>query len=443
MEYIIVFLDIITYILVILSLRQLRVKTFFVLMGGYWCASLVISLFNPFDLYPVSPYVYALVSMGYISCYIGYGLKIKKIRSFKIDFDQEKQLEDLFHSKFFLFTFFASLLLVGYLASTQWRVILLQGALGNIKLDFFELVFNNNSALYLLYQVLAFPLFHFSAILLSYTFIKGTYSKFSLLLLVYVLLFCFLGGKRGYFATAFEYFIIVSVFSVLISNNRKKGELRALGKKIGIVLLVVLIGAAYMTALSGGVEYDKNRIQESNGKNVENMIIYNVGAYRAFEYALNNDYLGKAGGYQLGRASFGGFIDYYGAPIIAKLGIPIQRVSDSTMKQLQDNEISVGKDRNFNFIYTSFMYFYFDFGILGIIVISFLFGRFLRYCVELSVTDNTLASFSLVCYLFISCLLFGGSWFLVGLSAQPILLYFYMLRRKQINYYKRFLKNII
>ncbi len=441
MEYIFVALVIITYILVLFPLRQPRIKAFFFLMGGYWCASLVTSLFNPFDLYSVSPYIYALVSMGYISCFVGFSLRMRKIESFKLTISKEAQIEDIFHFKFFQVTFFVSLIMVGYLASTQWQVILLQGAMGNIKLDFFELVFNNNSALFLLYQMLAFPMFHLSVILLSYNVIRGGNWKYSLLMLLYILLFCFLGGKRGYFAIAFEYFIIVAVLTVFISKNRKKGEIKSLLTKMGLFLAAILIGAAYMTALSGGVDYDKDRMKESNGENVANMIIYNVGAYRAFEYALNNDYLGKAGGYQFGRASFGGFLDYYGTPVLTKIGLPISRVSESTMKQLQDNEIIIGKDRRFNFIYTSFMYFYFDFGVFGILVISFLFGRFLRYCLNLSVTDNSVVSFVLICYLFVTAgLMFGGSWFFISLSAQPILLYFYLLRRKQIKYYNNYAK---
>jgi len=444
MEYIFVSIVIIIYVLIWLSLKQSRVKMFFFLAGGYWCVSLIISLFNPYELNAVSPYIYALVSIGYTSCFVGYAYKTKRVCRYEMPVGYELQIKELYHLRFVQFSFFASFLLVAYLASTQWQVILLQGALGNLKLDFFELVFNNNSALYLLYQVLAFPIFHLSSALVSYNVIKGRDWKYTTLMFIYILLFCFLGGKRGYFAIFFEYIIIVAIFAVLISKNRKKGELKSLVKKVGGMLTVILVGAAYMTALSGGVEYDKDRIKESNGKNIDNMIIYNVGAYRAFEYALNNDYLGKAGGYQYGRASFGGFLDYYGSSVLSTIGLPIRRVSDSTMKLLQDNEISIGKDRNFNYIYTSFMYFYFDFGILGILFISFFFGRFLRYCVELSVMDNSIVSFALICYLFVTaCLLFGGSWFFMSLSAQPILLYYYLLRRKQIKYFKSYENGII
>lgn len=443
MEYIFVFILILIYILIWLSLKQPRVKMFFLLAGGYWCLSLIISLFNPYDLNPVSPYVYALVSLGYGSCFVGYASMTKRISSTQMTVSHELQINALIHSKFYKFSFLVSFLLVAYLASTQWQVILLQGAIGNLKLDLFELVFNNNSALYFLYQVLAFPIFHLSAVLFSYNVIKGGNWKYTVLLFVYILLFCFLGGKRGYFATFFEYFIIVAILSVVVSKDKKKGELKSLVKKSGVMLTVILLGAAYMTGLSGGVDYDKERMQESNGKNIDNMIIYNVGAYRAFEYALNHDYLGKAGGYQFGRASFGGFLDYYGSPILKMVGIPINRVSESTMKQLQDNEISIGEDRNFNFIYTSFMYFYFDFGVLGILFISFLFGRFLRYCVELSVKDDSIVTFALICYLFVSaCLLFSGSWFFMSLSAQPILLFFYLLRKKQIKHHKNLEKRI-
>lgn len=403
-------------------------KLFFLIVGSYWCISLIISLFDPFELYPVSVYAYFLLCLGYSFFFIGYAFKIRGVDRV-VNSNKPCSALLLLNSKLLRFVYLLSFGLLVYLAVTQWKLIVLQGALGSLKLDFFELVFNNNSILYFSYQAFIFPLFHFSCFLLAYLILdKGIYSKkYILFLAAYALIFSFIGGKRGYFLVMIEYFLIVFI---LLNMAFKKVRFFSIVKSsliITIPSLFIVLGAAFMTGLTSGTDMDKDRMHEASSSNAKNFIVYTIGAYRAFDYALNHNYLDNAGGYTLGRATFGGAIDYYGSGIFSRLGLPIEPVRAKTMSTLQDADLTIGNGTDFNFLYTSFMYFYYDFGIIGIALFSFLFGMFTRGSLKGYFRNRTIGALGLICFLFIACMQFCQNWFNIALSTQPTLLLFYIL----------------
>lgn len=406
-------------------------RLFYMLLGGDFCISLIISLFNPFDLYPVSTTSYLYICIGYACFFIGYCVNRTQImRRNKIPLNQMVVL--LLKNRLFWVIYIVSMALVLYLSFTQWQLIMLQGAIGNLKVDIFELLFNNNSALYFIYQVLAFPTFFLSVVLFSYLLINKGEKKHILLFFIYAVVFSFVGGKRGYFAMMFEFYVIVLCVTKINSGEGIKSLVKSSYKIFGIALFVY-IGAAFMTSLTGGDYSEKERLRESGEENAKNVVIYTVGAYRAFDFAMNQNYVDKAGGYSWGACTFGGAVEYYGTGILQRLGLPIQTVRARTMNLLQETEIMVGKDTPFNFAYTGFMYFFFDLDLFGIIIFGYLFGWFVRYCLRCFQNDGTVGSLGLICYMFISTLALTGSWFNVELYAQPTLLLFFYLRKQQLK----------
>lgn len=403
-------------------------RLFFLIIGGYWCISLIISLFNPFELYPVSVYAYFLLCLGYSSFFIGYAFNIHGFTKVKSN-DNFSSVHLLFNNRLLKFVYLLSFGILFYLATTQWKLIVLQGALGSLKLDFFELVFNNNSILYFSYQTFIFPLFHFSCFLLAFLILdKCVYDKkYILFLAAYAVIFSFVGGKRGYFLIIIEYFLIIFILLNIAFNKAKFWNIIKSSLIITIPSLFIVIGAAFMTALTGGTDMDKDRMHEASSSNAKNLIVYTVGAYRAFDYALNHDYVDKAGGYTLGRATLGGAIDYYGSGVLSRLGFPIEPVRAKTMSTLQNENLTIGNGTDFNFAYTSFMYFYYDFGVIGIVIFSFLFGLFTRGSLKGYSRNRTIGALGLICFLFIACLQFCQNWFNIALSTQPTLLLLYIL----------------
>ena len=428
-----------TVLLFILLIPMIKVKLdrmFYVLLGILFCGLLIVSLYNPYKLFNVSGYAYFVLFLGFGSFFLGYAINRTYITKYHIRvLDGQNLLTFLKKNYLFWGVFFMAFGTILYMAITQWRLILFQGGLGNLKLDFFELVFNNNSALYFFYQIVIFPLFHLSSILFAYLLLNKGDKKYIACFLIYAIVFSFVGGKRGYFAIIFEYYVIAFVVTKVSQGAGLWGLLKSSYKLI-LLAVFVFIAAAFMTSLSGGIDGGSEKLKESGAENAKNLIVYNVGAFRALDYALNNDYLDKAGGYQLGRATLGGAVDYYGAGILSRLGLPIQPVRANTMNLLQNNYIYVGQETKFNYVYTAFMYFFFDLGIIGVILFSFLFGWFVRYSMRLYAADRTIGSLGLICFLFLSSIQLMGSWFNISLAAQPALFLFYYIRKKELKYLK-------
>lgn len=436
MGALIVVFTILLFLLLIPTIKVKLDRMFYVLLGFIFCGLLVASLYNPYKLFNVSDYAYFILFLGFGSFFLGYAISRSHIKRYPIHISDGQNLLTFLNKNYLFWSvFFIAFGTILYMAVTQWKVILFQGGLGNLKLDFFELVFNNNSALYFFYQMVIFPLFHLSSIMFAYLMLNGGKKKYIICFLLYAIIFSFVGGKRGYFAIIFEYYVIAFVVTKVSQGAGLWGLIRSSYKLI-LLAAFVYIAAAFMTSLSGGLDGDTDKLKESGAENAKNLVVYNIGAYRALDYALNNDYLDKAGGYQLGRATLGGAIDYYGAGILNRLGIPIQPVRANTMSLLQNNSIYVGSETEFNYVYTAFMYFYFDFGVIGVVLFSFLFGWFVRYCMRLYSADKTIGSLGLICFLFLSSYQLTGSWFNVALSTQPTLLLFYYIRKKELKYLK-------
>lgn len=436
-------LTILLYLFSSLTVNNNIAKAFFILIGGYWCLSLIISISDPFQLYPVNDYTYFLICSGFTFFFIGFDVTIKKNKYHLQNFTL-MDVESVVHSTFFRVCFAGSFILIAVLTFTQYQLLQAQGGqLGSVKLDFFELIFNSNSLLYLIYQAFVMPFFYILCVLFPILVFKKGEKKEILIIVLYLLMFSFVGGKRGYFAIVFEIFLIILI-SLRLSDKKKVFTFNSrLVVGMFSIGLLVYFGAAYMTALGSGSELNMEKLSKSGSKNAENIIIYNIGAYRAFQYALDKDYVDRTGGYKLGRATLGGFVDYYGASIIHGFDPSIDRISYETARVLQENGIRVGKTTDFNFLYTAFMYFYFDFGPIGVFLFSFLFGIFVAGCLNLYTKYRTFGSLCIVGYLFYCCILFSQSWFFSTISAQPTLLLMYLLHRLELNYKRISVSNLI
>lgn len=383
-----------------------------------WIIPLGISMLNPFDLYSVSLETYIIVLIGSFSFIIGYSFTRQK-REPNNEANIVNSITNLSKLSLFKIFFLFNFLFIGILAVAQWKLIEMQGGMGNLKLDLFELIFNNNSILYFIYQALSIPLFYILSMIVTFSLISGKFNKTIILYLVYILIFSYVGGKRGYFAIFIQYFLIA--FIVRLNITKLKNMRKIPIAKIALIGGAMIVGAAYMTA-SGKSSTGDDSINAALSENSKNYILYQIGPYRAFDYALENNYLDKYGAYTYGRSSFGGFFDYYGSGILKLLGLNIKDARSLSMKPLQDNSIYISRDRDWNFSFTSFYYFLFDFGWLGIIIVPLIFGMFVRYSVNLFIAYKTIGSMCLMGYLFMACFLFQASWFNVALYAIPTIL---------------------
>lgn len=396
-----------------------------------WFIPLAISMFDPFGLYPVSLDTYIIVIIGTFSFIIGYTYCIQKNHSIgNITF--EVSLNILYSSKVVKIIYFIGFIIILSLAVAQWKIISLQGGMGNLKLDFFELIFNRDSRLFFIYQVLLVPMFYILCMIVSFSLLNGNFNLKTLVLLIYILVFSYVGGKRGYFAVFLQYFIVAFIVRMIFNKYRGKTDIPKI--KLMFMSGIFLLGAAYMTATGKSQDIsDNHAIRDALTENAQNAIIYQIGPYRALDYAIENDYIDKYGGYTYGRSTFGGIFDYYGVSIANILGFNFKQARALSMVPLQNNSIVIGQYRDWNFSYTAFYYFLFDLGWLGIVLLPFIFGIFVRYSVNLFETTKTIGSLCLIGYLFIACFQFHASWINIQLYTIPTIIICLLLSRWELK----------
>lgn len=419
---------------VILSIRVRFTRFFILVIMLIFVTPLIISLFNPFGLFEVSSTVYTIAAFGYLSILFGFVTKRGMVKP-QTNENYIESIEHFLSNKKFVIIYLLALGTLISLASTQWLMIAVLGGMGNLKLDVFEIVFGGNSALYFFYMVLLVPLFHLSSVTLALLIFNNKFNLYTLTLFIYSFVFCFIGGKRGYYAIMLEYFIIAYILHRLLMPKQTIRKKKMPVIKLSIFVLVIFGGAGLMTTIGrSGTDADKDALVDGMLENAENFIKYQIGPYRALDYAIQHDYIEKYGGYTLGRATFGGMIDYYGCGLLSRMGIPCTQVRALAMSPLQENSIVIGKDTEWNFSYTSFYYFLFDLGIFGVLIFSFLFGKFIRYSLNLFYKKQTLGSMVLLGYVFIACVNFSGSWFNVELYTQPAIILFIWLSKYEKRY---------
>ena len=280
MEIVFLFGFIILLIVCLSLVRGQLQKLFLLVIGLLWAGLIGFSLTNPFDLYRVSTLSFFYIVVGFSMIMIGYiSYNPKQNNSIIGQTDISKNIERVCNNKRIRFIFLGSLGAIAYLAISQWQLIILQAGLGNLKLDFFELVFNNNHILFFVYQVLLSPLFFLCCVLLAYQILEKKWNLKTLFLGLYVFLFCFIGGKRGYFSIVFIFFFfnyLIFRFSRFNKRTRKKLPVKAF-VAIG---LIVGLGASLMTAVgSGGTEANKDDINDAIQNLKENIFVYNIGSF--------------------------------------------------------------------------------------------------------------------------------------------------------------------
>lgn len=413
-----------------------------------WMLGLFLSACRVYDFYEISEQAYIYYFLSIIMFMLGVislnslfpktDFKYWNSPAFNINsFD----VNTVINNKFFRYTFIISFVEILYLATTQWQVIVLQGSIGSLKVNMFELVFHGNSVLYFIYQAVCFPVFYLVLVIESILILQQKKDWIKIAIFgVFIIAFCFVGGKRGYYSQFLMYFIFIFIFKYKQLINTSA---RDVVKKRNVIKLAIVFGIAFFGASLTTSMYDEDgggNVREAGNDLVRQVVSYKVGPLVAFDKALEKDYLGSIGGYQYGRATLGGAIDYYGCSILSMAGIKVRQVRDITMSPLQNNFIFVGKDNTMNFAYTSLIYFYFDLGVFGIIIFSFMFGMIVRYCVFYLKKKRTIGSVLLVTFMCLACQSFFASWVNIALYTQFLIVYAVVLSKKEIAFRKHQLR---
>lgn len=394
-----------------------------------WMALFCISLQNPYGLFPVTLGTYCLLVVYVCSLIIGISITYNKT-AFKVKSTEgiQKQLDYLIENKYVLIATAICIAFLSYIYSKQSILLLTISAMELRNDGVQELLFESNPILGLFNNFFVRPCTYFIEVLAAYVLLYRRKKIIPLLLFIsVVLLSAMIGGSRGVIVKIIVYAIFLSYCCPFLQGNSKKSNIKLF---ISLFVFGIMIFAvvAYLTAQR---LYNINEFSfETILLGVDSMLIhvetYLVGPFRALDYAFKHDYFDKLGGPTLGCSTLG-FIPGMLKIFLGKLGIAFTTPNNVIYGTLQNDWIWIGRD--FNFAYTPLLNFYMDFGILGILIIPFLFGLVIkRYSMKLFVSMN-------VAYLFLVAFFFNVvfeshfGWILYHWNCFVYFIYFYFLRK--------------
>lgn len=186
-----------------------------------------------------------------------------------------------------------------------------------------------------------------------------------LLSMVAILLFMGFGAGRN---IIMELFFMI-IFLTAIRNNLQGDKIKQ--NKLFIILLIstFLFLSIYLTAFRrySVNDIDSNALISSWQLLAEHSIVYVIGSIRSFQYAFDNydQHFWLSYGY-LTFSGIDELVSYF-STLIGLIAEPYSwRIG-----AILNIPINIGKDQEFNALYTAVFNFYFDFGLIGVIVFSF------------------------------------------------------------------------
>lgn len=367
----------------------------------YWIISLAISTFNPLGLYNVSTTTYILLLLNVFAITIGY-CTVGESKDYLYPDKRSFCIDEVIKSYSFWIIFIIVFIFGIYTIRNQYAALLYYTA-GNLKVDPMGLLFQGSRFKYYFFNLFCTPFYYSCMAIFSYCILyERKYVKSIIALLALIFVYSFIGGGRVTVLFVAFYLLMMYFWGDRIhySNNDIKAVHLSPKTIILFSIFAILLfgGMVYVTAVGISGISGKLDLDGAYDELLTLFVTYSVGPFRAFDYALQHPDV-YFGDYCIGRASLGG-LDYLLSLIAGVFGIHFTPVNYSTLTILQDTQIQVGKETSFNYAYTNAMYSYYDFGVLGIIIMGFLFGRFFRRVIKLCYNKSSIAYLILSCFSF-------------------------------------------
>ena len=407
-----------------------------------WGFLLVLSIFNPDNLKPVSPIIYLYICTFVIMVLLG--INISKVRvSTKLSSSGNTTSVAFNHlatHKWVLSVIVIADIFLVYFCFQLRDLFETMSALdyrnnGGLQNE----LFGGNSLIGLTYTFLVTPMTFFSNIFLAYLILFNRKALLPIVLYaLFIVLRSYLEGQRSGLVDVFifiAFFIFCCPF--FLSEKNKKVARKKMIKNlclIGVISIAAFAFLSFMTnqRLHNENEFSMTSVSDGVDDTFNHLLIYSIGPFRAFDYAIDNHYVDRLGGHSYGLSTLG-FVDYSLQLISNNIGINYKTANGRIYRLLQDNWINIPQD--FNFAYTSLFNFYMDFGYLGILIIPFILGYLLRiFIVKFSRTSNPI-TLIVVIYLFYVLANSYFTWRMYEMSAMVTILWFFIykkLLKKQI-----------
>jgi oligosaccharide repeat unit polymerase len=415
------------FFLLALSRYALRDKlslNFLVIYQIWWLIMLAISVFNPFSLYAVSDYTYFLLVLNVFFFSIGFVISrvTAKIKVTEMQNNFEKVMLDSYNNtkdnKLFLVVLVLfSAMILNYLLKYQ-QVILLEGVEESRTMRYFVgKVFSTQIEIYFYNYVIE----SFSVLVLVFLAFSFVWMRFNIAFFVslfFAYLFSSFGSGRGYiielgFLIGFLFLVknTLGLNKTSELTSQKNNKIRK-KKIIAFFVLVPTLFSFYLFSIylsnlrNGLFEINYENFIEGNNYFFEQIVIYCVGSFRALDYGVN--VLCKTVPLGFGSFSFAGLDEIFGF-LLKFLGINYN-YSNLTYGEIVGPNFKIGYDQEYNALFTNTFSQYLDFGILGVVFLSFFWGFVFNRFIVAFMNNFSLYKLLIVAYLFVIAIMSVLTW---------------------------------
>lgn len=261
-----------------------------------------------------------------------------------------------------------------------------------------ELIFEGSYLYKFFYHFIMNPLYYVTLSLISVVLFAKIRNRkiFCILSILFLIASIVLSGGRSKFVIIAMYFLLT--YLCCTKNLRKQffNLKRILGTFTAIVVIMVAMSLQTGYRSTGKYSLNSDNFIEAISSMGETFGIYSVIPIRLFDYSVEKNYFDQFEGPKYGRAVFAGS-DGIVMGLIRRFS---GNESESTLRivdYLQDNGIYIIPGNHpYNYCYTALFFCYMDFGILGVIILPFLFGSIFRYYIFQFYKTSSLPSFILI-----------------------------------------------
>ena len=337
---------------------------------------IIISLFNPLNMYTVSAYTYFLIIVCTISFLMAFNKISKHIIKSKQDFNQIENkklisLDKLLKSKILLASIIIILIIVIYYL-IKYNIIIKGMSKLDIRMVRFNQLFDSGLEALFFNYVIAGSMYILSiifSVLLTNKKIKNPIFIFST---IYIFINILLKPNLK------ELINVKNIIKIIL---------------IGFALIIILFGMLYARICKSSAPI-KDNISKTLKNQTEQIIEYSVGSFRLLDYFIKNGFENFPRKYTYGQATLAGIEEIILYPIKG-IGVEIDSFNNIIGEYTQKS-IKIGAETNFNAFYTCVMNFYLDYGLIGVILFPILHSILIIFALKAYYLKKDIFSFMLL-----------------------------------------------
>ena len=358
------------------------------LFNIYWILLMVFSVLMPYGGHKISDRAYlifavfaATISIGYV---VGVMPKHKVYYTKQQAQDTDENIKKAFtcfvNSKFLLCFLLIVLLINIIYAYKYYSVISVVGGVEARNLRFFVGELFRSTYELLFFNYIITPVKYLACFIIAMEIYFEIFKRLpTCLCFCIAALSSYIGGGR--FELMYLLLCIILAFfmksQVFTVGKHRTFEIRKSTLKSAFLIIVACCGILFMSVYATALRRNRSALESGEFKNNSQILLeqfsgYNLGGLGAFDVGLDSGLIKNQ--YYFGRASiFGGFEEIM-QYITKYVGFSFTSVRTKIGIAFNDS-IHVG-NKDFNALYTALSYFYQDFGILGVAILSYAFGFF-------------------------------------------------------------------